>query len=79
MATLGQHLNEIVKLAIVQKSIVCPRSGDVLDIKTAVFAYDADGDPVAAISPAGLASVTDAERADWRAAGIYLTPNDQEV
>lgn len=40
-----------LKLALVQKEIFCPFTGEVLDIRTAVFLTDADGDPAYPMSP----------------------------
>lgn len=41
-------------LAAITRAIVCPTTGDVLDIRTAVILLDRDGDPTRAVSPAAL-------------------------
>lgn len=36
---------------LVQKSIFCPVSGDVLDVRTCYVILDSDGDPAYVVSP----------------------------
>ena len=45
------------KLYLIQRNIFCIITGEVLDIRTAEFLVDADGDPLIPLSPAGMAQV----------------------
>lgn len=46
------------KRGIVARAITCPRTGEVLDIRTAVFLLDRDGDPAYVMSPSGFGQLT---------------------
>lgn len=48
---------EMVKY-LVQKTIFCPGTGQLLDARTCVILNDTDGDPAAVLSPSGWANVT---------------------
>jgi hypothetical protein len=43
---------EMLRL-LISKSITCPVSGEVLDLRTAIAVRDKDGDPALALSPTG--------------------------
>lgn len=43
---------ELLRL-IVARQITCPRTGEVLDVRTCVVLLDADGDPAAVLSQKG--------------------------
>jgi hypothetical protein len=46
-------VREQMRRAIIGLMITCRRTGEVLDVRTAVFLVDADGDPVVAASQEG--------------------------
>ena len=48
---------EMVK-HLVQKTIQCPQTGEILDTRTCAVLVDADGDPFAVLSPTGWAKVS---------------------
>lgn len=70
--------------ALVQRAITCPRTGEVLDIRTVVVFVDSDGDPAAVMSQAGYAEFA-AEckavgtTADARLAHLNLTVDPATV
>ncbi|QGJ88865.1 hypothetical protein PBI_TEAMOCIL_10 [Microbacterium phage Teamocil] len=55
MTDLVEHMRQTLRLAIIQRAIFCPLTNVVLDIRTARFILDADGDPYIALSPEGAA------------------------
>jgi len=60
---LEAHVRKELRRYVVQKQIFCTRRRDlVLDIDTAVFILDRDGDPIAALSPEGWAEIDEAGR-----------------
>ena len=63
--------NEMVKY-LVQKTILCPGTGEVLDVRTCVILNDADGDPVAVLSPTGWARITPENREVLAERGITV-------
>ena len=48
---------EMVKY-LVQKTIFCPNTGQLLDIRTCVILNDTDGDPTAVLSPDGWNNIS---------------------
>ena len=46
-----EKMRDILRLALVQTAIFCPVTGAVLDIDTAKFLVDNDGDPAYVLSP----------------------------
>jgi len=42
---------------LVSRTITCPRTGEVLDVRTCVVLLDSDGDPLAVLSQAGWAEL----------------------
>ena len=63
---------EMVKY-LVQKTIFCSGTGQLLDVRTCIVLNDADGDPAAVLSPAGWANVTPANRELLADRGITIT------
>lgn len=59
--TLADILRKELKRSIIQRQITCPITGKVLDVRTAVFSVDNDGDPQTAFDP----SVTEQEVSDY--------------
>ncbi|QGJ95230.1 hypothetical protein QDA11_gp10 [Microbacterium phage Jayden] len=51
MTDLVEHMRDTLRLYLVQRAIFCPVTGQVLDIRTARFVLDSNGDPHLALSP----------------------------
>lgn len=51
MTDITDHIIAKFRLSLIQRHIFCPVSGDVLDIRTARFVLDPDGDPYLPLSP----------------------------
>jgi hypothetical protein len=51
MTDLVDHMRQTLRLYAIQRHIFCPVSGKVLDIRTARFILDADGDPHLPLDP----------------------------
>lgn len=56
-------IEQEMKKGLVQKQIFCPITQEVLDVRTAQFALDQNGDPGVAFAP----GVTEEQIADWMA------------
>lgn len=56
---LTEYLHKGMRKALVQRAITCPRSGSVLDVRTAVFFNDRDGDPIAVLSQGGYVGLVE--------------------
>lgn len=54
---LLDQMRRSLRLFLVQKHIFCPLSGKVLDIDTARFVLDADGDPYLPLDPDAAALI----------------------
>jgi len=54
---LVDKIRDTMARGIVARTIVCVRTGEVLDYRTAVILVDTDGDPVLAMSQRGWAEV----------------------
>lgn len=69
-----ETMRDILRLALVQKAIFCPVTGAVLDIDTAKFLVDNDGDPAYVLSPEayGALSLTANVIAALAAKGLHL-------
>jgi hypothetical protein len=57
---------------LVSRAITCPRTGEVLDVRTCVVLLDADGDPAHVLSQQGWAEVC-REGGEQKLANIGLT------
>lgn len=57
MSTITEYVDREVVRCLVQREITCPRTGDVLDVRTCVVLRDSDGDPVAVVSQDGWAAI----------------------
>lgn len=62
---------EMVKY-LVQKTIFCPNTGQLLDTGTCVILNDTDGDPIAVLSPAGWANISPNSRELLTERGITI-------
>lgn len=58
MSIIQEQANKMLKLALVQRAIFCPFTGEVLDIDTAKFLVDRDGDPAYVMSPSAFEKIT---------------------
>lgn len=72
MPTLRETVDAELIRALVARQITCPRTGELLDVRTAVVIRDGDGDPVAVLAQSGYADTTNEERSDWRRAGLFV-------
>lgn len=54
---LVAHVRKALVTALVQRSITCPRTGAVLDVRTCVVLLDTDGDPAIVLSQGGWAAI----------------------
>ena len=74
MNSLQDLLRQNVVLALVQRNITCPVTGEVLDVRTCVVLTDADGDPAGVLSQKGWRAIADGTLPDvldkLRAQGI---------
>ena len=59
--TITDRITRQLKVYAIARQILCPITGHVLDIRTAQFSVDADGDPQYAFDPA----CTEQQIADW--------------
>lgn len=59
--SLQERLTHALKRGIIQTQITCPITGEVLDLRTAQFSVDKDGDPQRAFAP----EVTEKEISDY--------------
>ena len=57
MTDLREHILGQFRLGLIQRHIFCPVSGHVLDIRTARFVLDKDGDPHLPLSPEAAADI----------------------
>ena len=57
MTDIVTGMRDALRLGLVQRHIFCPVSGDLLDIRTARFVLDADGDPHLPLSPRAAAKI----------------------
>lgn len=57
MTTLAQRVDAELRRHVVGTQIICPVTHEVLDVRTAVFALDSDGDPRFAFSPTAAAKL----------------------
>lgn len=64
---------------LVGRTLTCPRTGEVLDSRTAVVLVDTDGDPAAVMSQAGWAEFLTLEDYALRLAGLNLTVDPATV
>lgn len=55
--SLPEHLDHRLRRWLVSRQMSCPRTGEVLDIRHAVFVMDPEGDPRMAMSQRGWAQV----------------------
>lgn len=60
MSALTEQITFEFKRAMIQRHIFCPVSGDVLDIRTARFILDPDGDPHLPLAPEVAAKIEEA-------------------
>lgn len=60
---------------LVQKTIFCPTTGQILDVRTCVVVNDRDGDPHAVLSPEGWASISDENKTLLHSLGVTVTTN----
>lgn len=60
--------------SLVMRAMTCPRSGEVLDVRTCVVLLDDDGDPTAVLSQRGWRTLPDDIRADLTTAGVTVDP-----
>ena len=59
--TITEKVHRALKRYAVQRQIFCPITQKVLDIRTAQFSVDADGDPQFAFAP----EATEQQIAEW--------------
>ena len=59
--TITDRMIRNFKIFIISKMILCPITGHVLDIRTAQFSVDEDGDPKFAFDP----ECTEQQIAEW--------------
>lgn len=57
MTDIASGMIAAFRLSLIQRHIFCPVSGAVLDIRTARFVLDADGDPYLPLSPEAAAKI----------------------
>ena len=65
--------------ALVSRAITCPRTGDVLDVRTCVVLLDSDGDPVAVVSQQGWRQCIADGTAESLATTNGVTPDPDTV
>ena len=53
MTTLRAILRQNMVTGLVQRAILCPVTGQILDVRTCVVLVDSDGDPAAVLSQDG--------------------------
>jgi hypothetical protein len=68
-----------IRRSVVARQITCPRTGEVLDIRTAVFVNDKDGFPEAVVSPTGAEEIRADQPTIDALASRGLTLETQEV
>lgn len=54
---LAERMIAQFRLSLIQRHIFCPVTGTVLDIRTARFVLDSDGDPHLPLSPEAAAKI----------------------
>lgn len=75
MTELINLMHERMIRHLVQLAITCPLTGAVLDVRTCAVLTDADGDPIAVLSPEAAQQITanPSQTATLRARGVTLT------
>lgn len=75
-STLTTHLRGQLVRSLVQRTIMCPRTGEVLDVRTCVVINDTDGNPIAVVSQDGWKVIAAEVRTQERiaAAGWAVDP-----
>lgn len=74
MSTIAEHVDRELVRALIVHQITCPRTGTLLDVRTAVVVRGADGDPVAVLSQQGYRENEENGTADdLRGAGYTFT------
>jgi hypothetical protein len=74
---IEDHVRRELVRFLVQKTIFCPRTEVVLDIRTCVVILDSDGDPAFVMSQKGWAEIdADPAQVGWLADKGYAVDRD---
>jgi hypothetical protein len=74
---IREHVHAQLVRHLVMRDIMCPITGEVLDVRTCVVVLDQDGDPAAVFSPEGgrlIAATAGALRPGYTLAATTSTP-----
>lgn len=62
MSSLQEVVHREMVRSLVSQSITCPRTGEVLDVRTCVVLLDRDGDPARVVSQHGWSMIDEPTR-----------------